>query len=111
MNSVAVITIESATFGEKPCECAGVTFWEGVFGGPLEFYFGLRGSVVNALTGEIKGFSFLGHAHRCSEIGELVEGSGKPDGDYAGCIEGEEPDAGFSFERNIGANIEFVKSA
>src|SRR5580698_7576046 len=45
-------------------------------------------------------------AHFRVEIGEMEPGAGDADGDCVGCVEAEEPDAGFAAVSYVGADVE-----
>ncbi len=109
VNSISMVAVEAPAFGEEPGKSSRVAFGKGVFGGPLKLYFSWRGSSVDTLAGKIEGFSLLQKMHGSSEIGELVKSARKPDGNHTGGVEGEEPDTRFPFERDIGADVEFMK--
>ena len=66
---------------------------------------------MDTLAREFEGFSFLRQIHGSLKVGEMIEGACEPDGDRAGSIEREEPDAGLALEGDIGTDVEFVEGA
>src|SRR5882672_10575025 len=107
----AMIRIKTVTFRQKEFERTRSRLSEGLANRPLRVQLSRRSAIIFPPRMVFDRVPLLSQRHLCIEVWQVIEGARAPHRQTAGCVQRKEPNTRKAVEVNIGADIEFVKSA